>query len=166
MLTALGGAHSGVRSDPSLRGMISGLKLSASRDALALEYLATIQAIAHGTKHIIDTMNESGYRISTVVATGGDSKNPIFLREHADATGARILLPKEPEAVLLGSAILAARAAGRFPSVVAAMCAMSAVDRVVEPNPAARAFHDAKQRVFLRMHDDQLAYRAEMQAAP
>jgi ribulose kinase len=150
------------RADPSLRGMISGLKLSASVDSLALEYLATIQAIAHGTRHIIDTMNAHGYRISTVIATGGDSKNPVFLREHADATGARISLPREPEAVLLGSAILAARAAGRFPSVVEAMTQMSAVSSVIEPNPAARAFHDKKQRVFLRMHDDQLAYRREM----
>jgi FGGY-family pentulose kinase len=150
------------RADPSLRGMISGLKLSASVDALALEYLATIQAIAHGTRHIIDTMNAHGYRIDTVIATGGDSKNPVFLREHADATGARILLPREPEAVLLGSAILAACAAGQFPSVVQAMTRMSAVSSVIEPNPAARAFHDKKQRVFLRMHDDQLAYRREM----
>ena len=151
------------RADPSLRGMISGLKLSASVDTLALEYLATIQAIAHGTRHIIDTMNAHGYRISTIIATGGDSKNPIFLREHADATGARILLPREPEAVLLGSAMLAARAAGRFQTVVEAMTKMSAVSSVIEPNPSARAFHDKKQRVFLRMHDDQLAYRREMQ---
>jgi len=150
------------RADPSLRGMVSGLKLSASIDALALEYLATIQAIAHGTRHIIDTMNANGYRIETVIATGGDSKNPIFLREHADATGARVLLPKEPEAVLLGSAMLAARAAGKFPSVIAAMTQMSAISSVIEPNPAAREFHDKKQRVFLRMHDDQLAYRREM----
>jgi D-ribulokinase len=142
--------------------MISGLKLRASVDTLALEYLATIQAIAHGTRHIIDTMNAHGYRIGTVIATGGDSKNPVFLREHADATGARISLPKEPEAVLLGSAILAARAAGHFPSVVEAMTRMSAVSSVIEPNPAARAFHHKKQRVFLRMHDDQLAYRREM----
>jgi FGGY-family pentulose kinase len=150
------------RADPTLRGMVSGLKLSSTVETLALEYLATIQAIAHGTRHIIDTMNENGYRISTVIATGGDSKNPVFLREHADATGARILLPKEPEAVLLGSAILAAVAAQRFPSVIEAMTQMSGISKVIEPNPAARAFHEAKQRVFLRMHDDQLAYRREM----
>ena len=153
------------RADPSLRGMISGLKLSASMDALALEYLATVQAIAHGTRHIIDTMNAQGYRIDAVIATGGDSKNPLFLREHADATGARILLPKEPEAVLLGSAMLAARAAGHFPTVLDAMTKMSAISRVIEPNPSARAFHDKKQRVFLRMHDDQLAYRRMMDAS-
>ena len=151
------------RADPSLRGMISGLKLSATVDALALEYLATIQAIAHGTRHIIDTMNRNGYQISTLIATGGDCKNPVFLREHADATGARVLLPQEPEAVLLGSAMLGACAAGHVSSVLDAMSHRSGEARVIESNPAARAFHDAKQRVFLRMHDDQLAYRREMQ---
>jgi FGGY-family pentulose kinase len=153
------------RADPTLRGMVSGLKLSASIDQLALEYLATIQAIAHGTRHITDTMNAHGYRIETLIATGGDSKNPVFLREHADAVGARVLLPREPEAVLLGSAVLAACAAERFPSVVAAMTAMSSIAHVIEPSVAARAFHEAKHRVFLRMHDDQLAYRSEMAQA-
>src|SRR5262249_55219268 len=50
------------RADPTLRGMISGLRLTSSVEALALTYLATIQAIAHGTRHIIDTMNKAGYR--------------------------------------------------------------------------------------------------------
>ncbi|HEY4118028.1 MAG TPA: FGGY-family carbohydrate kinase, partial [Byssovorax sp.] len=42
------------RADPSLRGMISGLKLEGDVRALALLYLATIQAIAHGTRHVVD----------------------------------------------------------------------------------------------------------------
>jgi len=75
------------RADATLRGMVSGLKLSDSLDSLALLYLATIQAIAHGTKHILDVMNQHGYAIDTIVACGGDTKNPVFLREHADITG-------------------------------------------------------------------------------
>ena len=43
------------RANPSLKGMISGLRLSARVEDLARVYLATIQAIAYGTKHIIDT---------------------------------------------------------------------------------------------------------------
>ncbi|MFH1116039.1 MAG: FGGY-family carbohydrate kinase, partial [Pseudomonadota bacterium] len=100
------------RSNPHARGMISGLKLGESIEDLALLYLATIQAVAHGTRHILDVMTRSGYEIQTVLITGGGAKNPIFLREHADITGRRIVLPKEPEAVLLGSAMLGAVAAG------------------------------------------------------
>src|SRR5207342_624559 len=104
--------------------MVSGLRLTDSVDSLALLYLATIQAIAHGTRHIIEAMNAEGYAIDTIVACGGDVKNPVFVREHADATGCRIVLPREPEAVLLGSAMLGAVAAGAHPNLEAAMAAM------------------------------------------
>lgn len=150
------------RADPTLRGMISGLKLSDSLDSLALLYLATIQAIAHGTKHILDAMNANGYAIDTIVACGGDTKNPVFLREHADVTGCKVVLPAEPEAVLLGSAILGAAASGDHPSVIAAMSAMTQAGRVLTPNPATASYHAAKHRVFQRMYDDQIAYRSMM----
>ena len=151
------------RADPTLRGMVSGLKLSDGVDALALLYLATVQAVAHGTRHILDTMNAHGYRISTVLACGGDTKNPVFLREHADVTGCRVALPKEPEAVLLGGAILGAVASGDFASVLDAMAAMNAAGSVIEPSRGDVAeYHRKKHTVFQRMHGDQLAYRALM----
>lgn len=151
------------RANPSLRGMVSGLKLTNSLDSLALLYLATIQAIAHGTRHIIDTMNASGFRIDTLIACGGDTKNEVFVREHADATGCRILLPREPEAVLLGSAVLGAVASGDQPSVLAAMGAMNAVASTVNISGQAVAdYHTRKHQVFQRMYADQLAYAEAM----
>ncbi len=151
------------RADPTLKGVVSGLRLSDTIDDLALLYLATIQAVAHGTRHIIDAMNANGYAIETVFACGGGTKNPLFLREHADITGCRIVLPREPEAVLLGSAILGAVAAGDFGSVLAAMSAMNrAGDILVPATGRVAGFHAAKQRVFQRMHADFLAYRQIM----
>jgi FGGY-family pentulose kinase len=151
------------RADPTLRGMVSGLKLSESLDSLALLYLATVQAVAHGTRHIVDALRAGGYGIDTILACGGGTKNDVFLREHADATGCAIVLPAEPEAVLLGSAILGAVASGDQPGVVEAMAAMTRAGRVVRPSGGEVAkFHEAKHRVFLRMHDDQMAYRELM----
>jgi ribulose kinase len=73
------------------------------------------------------------------------------------------VLPAEPEAVLLGAALLGAVAAGDQPSVLAAMGAMNRAGRVVEPaGGAASRYFDAKYQVYLRMYDDQLAYRALM----
>jgi FGGY-family pentulose kinase len=152
------------RADPTLRGMITGLKLSDSIDHLALVYLATVQAIALGTRHILEAMNAEGYRIHTLLASGGDTKNPVFLREHADATGCRVVLPAEPEAVLLGAAILGAVAAGDQPSVLAAMGAMNRAARVIEPQRGeVGRYFDAKYAVFQRLYHDQLAYRALME---
>ncbi len=151
------------RADPTLRGMVSGLTLSDSIDSLALLYLATIQAIAHGTRHIVGELNAHGYRIATLFACGGDTKNPVFVREHADVTGCRVVLAKESEAVLLGAAILGAVASGDAATVMDAMAVMSKAGPIVEPSRGAVAkYHAAKQRVFQRMYEDQMAYRGAM----
>jgi FGGY-family pentulose kinase len=151
------------RADASLRGMVSGLDLATDLESLAKLYLATIQGIAYGTRAIIEAMNQKGYCIDTLLATGGDTKNSVFIREHADATGCRVVLPAEPEAVLLGSAILGAVAAGDQPDVLTAMGAMSHAGRVVEPSTGAlRDYHARKYRVFEAMYRHQLEYRQLM----
>ncbi len=151
------------RADPTLRGMVSGLKLTDSVDQLALLYLATIQAIAHGTRHIIETLNAHGYSIGMLAVTGSDAKNPVFLREHADATGCDILLPETEEAVLLGAAMLGATAAKEYATLPEAMAGMSRVaSHVPAGNGRVREYHDNKHRVFFRMYHDQQAYRSLM----
>ncbi|GAA4434596.1 FGGY-family carbohydrate kinase [Bremerella cremea] len=149
--------------DPTLHGMVSGLTLSATLDDLARLYLATIQAIAYGTRHIIEVMNEKGYQIDTILACGGGTKNPVFLREHADITGCRVVLPAEPESVLLGGAMLGALASGEKADLMEAMSTMSGADRILEPasGPAA-VYHQAKYQVFRKLYDDQMAYREIM----
>jgi FGGY-family pentulose kinase len=154
------------RADASLRGMVSGLGLHASGDDLALLYLATIQAIAYGTRHILETLGAHGAPVETILATGGFSRNPVFLREHADATGLPVVLPAEPEAVLLGAAILGAVAGGVHADLRAAMAAMSRPGATVAPEGGAVArYHDAKYAVFQRMYADQMAYRGLMAGA-
>lgn len=150
------------RANPTLRGGISGLTLSFTEDDLARQYLAAIQAVAYGTRHIIEEMNRKGYDVRTLMACGGGTKNPVFLREHADITGCDLVLPNEPEAVLLGSAVLGAVAGGKYPSILDAMKAMNRVGKVIRPNDKVKTYHDRKYRVFHRMHDDFLTYRKQM----
>jgi FGGY-family pentulose kinase len=153
------------RADPTLRGVMSGLTLSATADDLARRYLAAIQAVAYGTRHIIEEMNRRGYAIDTLLICGGGTKNPVFLREHADITGCRLVLPAEPEAVLLGSAVLGAVAGGEHATVLGAMQSMNAAGRIIAPTRGAVArFHAAKYRVFHRLHADFLAVRQLMAA--
>jgi FGGY-family pentulose kinase len=154
------------RADPTLRGTMAGLALSATADDLARQYLAAIQAVAYGTRHILAEMNRHGYRIDVLLACGGGTKNPVFLREHADITGCRLVLPREPEAVLLGAAVLGAVAAGRYATVLAAMQAMNAAGAVIAPARGRPAgYHQAKYRVFHRLHADFLEYRRLMKGS-
>lgn len=108
--------------------MICGLTLDT--DDLPLQYLATLQAIAHATKHIIDT---SGYKINKIIMTGGFKNNRLFLQEIADITQCQIMIPKE-DAVILGSAILGAVAAKEYNNIYEAMKSMSKLGFIIHPN--------------------------------
>jgi FGGY-family pentulose kinase len=145
--------------DPNARGIIDGLSLDMSYETLALMYHATIHAVAYGTRHIIDAMEAEGYRIEQINACGGGTKNALWIQEHADATQRPVRLPREPEAVLLGSAILGAVAAGIYPSIPEAMKAMCHAGEVVEPNAETKGYHDWKYGKQLEMYGQQIERR-------
>ncbi|MBS1053442.1 FGGY-family carbohydrate kinase [Gluconobacter kondonii] len=148
--------------DPALKGMISGLTLSDTLDDLARLYLATVQGLAYGTKDIIDALNAKGYRIDTILATGGSTKNPVFLREHANATGCRILLPAESDSVLLGAAILGAVASGAYPDLRQAMARMSHAGDEIVPDDRTATYHAAKRSIAHDMLTNQITWRQQM----
>jgi FGGY-family pentulose kinase len=150
------------RANPNLTGSLLGLKLSSTIDDLALLYLATIQAIAFGTKHIIEALNSSGYSISTILATGGGIKNEVFITEHSNITGCRIILAEEPEAVLLGSAMIGAVAGKYYDSLKEAMAKMSKTGRIIKPDLSLKDYYEKKYVVFHKMFDDDIKYKSLM----
>jgi FGGY-family pentulose kinase len=150
------------RANPHARGLVDGLSLDESLESLAVQYYATVQAVAYGTRHIIEAMNKKGLSITKIHACGGGTKNPLWLQEHADVTGCDIVLPQEPEAMLLGTAILAAVAAGAYPSVIEAMGAMGHSGRVIHADSSTQAYHNAKYDIFKKMYAYQLNHRRRM----
>ena len=138
--------------DPHALGVISGLTLDASFDSLCRLYWRTCVGIALGVRHILDTLNEGGFVIDTLHVTGGHTRNPILMELYADATGCRVVEPVVDEAVLLGSGMIAATAAGLYPSLADACVGMRQSGRERAPNPAARERFDRDYRVFLEMH--------------
>lgn len=51
--------------------VVVGLGLDTSIESLALQYLATVQALAYGTKHIIDALEQAGHPpISAIYVSG------------------------------------------------------------------------------------------------
>lgn len=152
------------RADALARGAVVGLTLEEGPDALARLYLATIQGLAYGTRHIIERMNAAGHSIRRVVMCGGGTKNPLLLREHADAIGCAIHLVEDEDAVTLGAALLGAVAGGAFPDLAAAARAMARPGATIEPDPARKRFHDAKYAIFLDLGEQDRRRRAAMAA--
>uniref|UniRef100_A0A182WKP7 FGGY carbohydrate kinase domain-containing protein n=1 Tax=Anopheles minimus TaxID=112268 RepID=A0A182WKP7_9DIPT len=151
--------------DPNLKGMMSGLTMTKDVENLALVYLALMQALAYGTRHILQVLEASGREpITSILLCGGLSKNALFVQTHADICSVPVLLPSEPEAVLLGSAMMGAYAAGLYDSLEMAATGMGGSATVVKPDlsDSNRDYHERKYRVFQRMYLDQRGYERIM----
>ncbi|KAL1445711.1 hypothetical protein MTO96_044873, partial [Rhipicephalus appendiculatus] len=126
--------------DPTLRGMICGLTLTADEGGPCAAV--------------------SRYASSTSLRVW--PRTPLYVRSLADATGLPVLLPSETESVLLGGAILAASACGRYASVKEAMLRMGGSGHVMTPQMSERSFHDAKYAAFHALLDCQRRLREIM----
>ncbi|XP_047308397.1 FGGY carbohydrate kinase domain-containing protein [Impatiens glandulifera] len=153
--------------DPKSKGVICGLTLDTSEKQLALLYLATIQGIAYGTRHIVEHYNAHGHKIDTLLACGGLAKNPVYIQEHADILGCPIILPKENESVLLGAAILGVVASKKYSTLREAMRSLNAAGEVINPtnDPKVKKYHDAKYHIFRELYQQQLSRRTIMAQA-
>ena len=120
--------------DPHAVGVISGLTLDASFDSLCRLYYRTAVAIALGTRHILDALNAKGLAIDTLHLTGGHAKNPLLVELYADTTGCTVVEPAEEDAVLLGTAMAAATAAGLYSGLPSGRRGDGAAARVRTPD--------------------------------
>lgn len=146
--------------DPHALGVISGLALDASFDGLCRLYWRASVAIALGIRHILDKLGEGGYPLDTLHVTGGHVRNPLLMELYRDVTGCRVVVPETNDAVLLGTAMVAAVAGGLYPDLPAAGTGMYPGGRDYHPDPARKAAYDRDYRRFLALY----RHRAELEA--
>jgi FGGY-family pentulose kinase len=151
--------------DPRALGVISGLALDDSFDGLCRLYWRAAVAIALGLRHILEHMEASGRRVEALHITGGHARSPLLSGLYADATGRTVTLPSTPDAVLLGTAMVAAAGAGLHPSLRAAARRMHRGSTPRAPDPAARGRFDRDYAVFLEMHRQRRTLDAMLGAA-
>lgn len=146
--------------DPHALGVISGLTLDSSFDALCRLYWRTCVAIALGIRHILEMMKEAGYDLDTLHVTGGHVRNPLLMELYSDVTGCKVVVPETNDAVLLGTAMVAAVAGNLYPDLGHAGPAMSPVGHERNPNPDVRHLYDRDYAKFLSLY----RHRAELEA--
>ncbi len=96
--------------DVDLTGMILGMTLTTKPEEM---YRALIESTAYGARVIMDTFEESGVRISKLLACGGIAKkNPFLMQIYADVLNREIEVVRSTQAPALGAAMFGAVAAG------------------------------------------------------
>ncbi len=146
--------HSGNRSvlvDHELSGLLVGQSLATRPED---GYRALLEATAFGARRIIEAFEEAGIAVDELVVTGGLVKNSLLLQVYADVTDLPLSTIASSQAPALGSAILAAVAAGAHSDVRAAATVMgSATTETHRPIPANVAAYDELYREYRTLHD-------------
>ena len=152
--------------DPEVRAVMVGLTLDETIADLQRQYVAGLCGLSCGFAEVIDALRDKGIDCGTIVVSGGASRSPLVRQLLADATGVTVVLPETGEPVLLGAAMLAAVAAGAFPSLAGAMQAMSRDAEATAPTPPAIAsFHRAKREIHAMMRGLEAEARRRMEDA-
>merc|ERR1712183_191693 len=124
--------------DPSLRGMMVGLSMgSEAEEQEHATLIAAVLALAYSTRHILETCHTAGLcKTRSLWACGGLVANELYLQAHADVLQIPVFAPASGaggDAVLFGSAMLGAVAAGLYPDLSQAMRSMAPRVTKVEP---------------------------------
>lgn len=148
----------GVRSplmDFDLNGLIMGMNLLTKPEEI---YLSLIEATAYGTRMIIESFEEAGVPVNTIVLSGGiPVKNKMLVQVYTDICKKEIKLSASSQASALGAAILGAAAADKIVTGYKdaneiAQHLGKVRDEVYTPNPENVAIYDELYEEYKTLH--------------
>jgi xylulokinase len=128
------------------RGVFYGLTLAHTRAHLTR---AVFEGSAFALRDILEAMVAAGLGVRRLTIVGGGAKGALWRQIKADVTGYPIRVPTSVETTSTGAAILAAVAAGLFPSIAEATEAFVSFEPDEnQPDPAARDAYNAAYRRY------------------
>jgi sugar (pentulose or hexulose) kinase len=132
------------------RGALIGLEPGTARAAVAR---AIMEGNALGTRRVLELVEEGGAPVASLRLTGGCSRSPVWAAIFADVTGKTVEIPGELDAAPLGTALMAASAAGMVSDLAAAAERAAAVTARFEPRPDRVPWYDSLYGAFRGAYD-------------
>lgn len=139
-----------ILNDSDLSGVILGLTLSTKTEDI---YRALVEAVAFGTRKIVDNFNDSGIPVDVLYATGSLAKAPFVMQTFADVLGKEIRIVSSQNGSALGTAIFAAAASGKYTLKEAVEKLGKTQSEFYRPNFEDQRLYDVLYREYSKLHD-------------
>ncbi|MGI9228588.1 MAG: FGGY-family carbohydrate kinase [Gammaproteobacteria bacterium] len=138
--------------DPHSRGAFIGLSSGSRPKHLAR---AVLEGLAFEYQRILDAVSECfGLANQRLVATGGGTRNRLFMQIKSDVSGLPIVIPDVEEATCLGAALAAGVGAGIFDSYEDALSQTALSENVVEPDMEKhQLYRERYETVFVHLYE-------------
>lgn len=147
--------------DVCARGSFVGMSMSTTRADMTR---AVLEGVAFAIRDSVEIARGLGVDVAASTVCGGGAKSPLWLQMLANVLGIELRLPTTEQGPGYGGALLAAVAAGVYPSVADACDAVVSVRATVEPDPAAVAAYDARYQAWHEMYPALKATFAKIRA--
>ena len=112
---------------------------------------AVMEGVAFVLRKNCDYIAKNGVKPTSIIATGGGAKSPVWCQLQADITGLPVRIPAEKEAACLGAAMIAAVSDGRWSGYEAAANDCVSMLQQYDPNPTERS--ERKYRRFCALYE-------------
>jgi xylulokinase len=128
---------------------------------------AVLEGVAFAVKRHINILDSiSGSPLERVIASGGGAKTELWLKIKASVYGIPILVPTEPECGIVGCAIMAAVATGRFSKVEDAADSHVSYTEEIAPNPRWSDIYAPMQEFFEKLYQHSQALYDDLDRLP
>ncbi|AHC25180.1 MULTISPECIES: FGGY-family carbohydrate kinase [Mycobacteriaceae] len=124
--------------EPRLRGTVVGLSLGTTKAEL---YRAMVEAVACGTRSVVDSFERAGVSCERLVFSGGIERNTLWQQVTVDVLGRPAELVVGENLTLRACAVIAATAAGVTGSLDEGSALFAPTVRILEPDPARIALY-------------------------
>ncbi len=139
-----------VLTDSDLSGVILGLTLSTKPEDL---YRALVEAVAFGSRKILENYENAGVPVGEIFATGSMAKSPFVMQTFADVLNKEIRLIASQNGPALGSAIFAAVASEALSLEEAVEKLGKTKEESYKPNPENKLLYDKLYSEYTILHD-------------
>lgn len=145
--------------DPLARGGVWGLTL---RHGPVHFWRAFYEAVAYGTRAILENLGQYGYPVQKLIAAGGGAKSRLWMEIHASVCGRPVQLTLNEEPTALGAAVWAGLGAGLFRDYDEATASMVRYGDVIDPDKATSETYDFYYRQYIETYRRLQPLMAEM----
>ncbi len=135
--------------DPHVRGTFLGLDAGTTRAHMTL---AVLEGVAFALRDCLEAARALGLAPARSTLCGGGAKSPLWRRILANVLNLELVLPAVEEGPAYGAAMLAAVAAGAFPSVEEAAASLVHYTEAIAPEQALAAAYDTRYRRYQTLY--------------
>jgi xylulokinase len=134
----------------SARGCFYGLTPAHGSGHMAR---AVLEGTAFAMRDVVERLNAMSVATCSIVVLGGGAKSRIWATIRADLTGLPVEIPAITDTAPIGSALLAAVAAGIEPDLLSAARHVGEIADTIEPDRRARPAYDEAYGSYRRLFD-------------